>query len=122
MGLVAERKVFSDELKASIVRDIESGRHSISEAARICGAGNTTVRDWVNIYGKFKKRRIVEVVMSDQTDKIEELQKAVADMHLKLRIYEKIIETADNFYKTDLKKSFGTKASESLEEKNKASK
>ena len=118
-----EIKYFSEELKIQIVREIESGKYSQIEACRNYGIKRGTVFGWLKVYGKlWGKRKVVEVVMSDQKDKIEELQKALAEAHLKLRIYDKMIDIADKHYKTDIKKNFGTKVSEPLEEKEPKSK
>lgn len=109
---------YSEELKARIVEEIERGSLSIKEASLEYRAKKTTIKNWLEEYGRFRaKRSIVEVVMKDETAKIEELQKALAEAHLKLRIYDKMIEIANKEYKTDLKKTFGTKASEFLGKK-----
>ena len=58
------------------------------ELTRLYGLPRGAIWDWLQVYGTIKNRkRIVEVVMSDQKEKIEELQKALAEAHLKLRIY-----------------------------------
>jgi transposase len=103
---------FSEPLRKRVVEQIESGIMSVAEASREYGASKATIQSWLRDFGKFKPRRdIVEVVMKDEKEKIEELQKALADAHLKLRIYDKMIEFANKEYKTDLKKSFGAEAS-----------
>ena len=114
---------FSEPLRKRIVEEIESGSISISEASRQYGATKASIKYWLEDLGAFRPRRsIVEVVMSDEKAKIEELQKALAEAHLKLRIYDKMIEFAGKKYKTDIKKTFGTKASELLEDKEMESK
>ena len=115
-----ERRNFSEEVKKAAVKEIESGRSTLSETSRHFGADKSTVRSWLQIYGKFKpKLNVVEVVMLDQREKIREMEKALAEAHLKVRIYEKIVEKAGEYYKTDLKKTFGTVASESSKKKGK---
>lgn len=114
---------FSEELKKRIVEEIESGNLSQAEAVREYGMTKGAVRSWLEGYGKLRcKRTIVEVVMKEETVKIEELQKALAEAHLKLRIYDKMIEQANRKYKTDLKKTFGTQALGSFKEKEGVSK
>ena len=109
---------FSEDLRERIVEQIENGTMSIAETAREYGTNKSTVKNWLSEYGRFRpKHDIVEVVMKDEKEKIAELQKALADAHLKLRIYDKIIEYANKEYKTDLKKNIGTKELESLTEK-----
>lgn len=116
-----EVKVVSEELKRRIVEEIESGEMGQTESARLYGISRTAVHKWIKKYGKLRPRtRIVEVVMKDQKDKVAELQQALADAHLKLRLYDKMLELAGKEYKADLKKNFSTEASELL--KNKAPK
>ena len=118
-----EIRRFSEPLRKRIVEEIESGSVSIAEAARRYGTNKSTVKNWLEEYGAFRPRRsIVEVVMSDEKAKIEELQKALAEAHMKLRIYDKMIEFAGKKYKTDIKKTFGTQACELLKEKDGGSK
>ena len=115
-------KRIDEALKRRIVEEIESGRISQSEASRTYGISRTVIQKWLKQYGKLRYRtRIVEVVMSDEKEKIAELQRALAEAHLKVRFLEHIIDFANDEYKTDLKKNFGTKASGGSKEKNKES-
>lgn len=108
---------YSEELKRRIVEEIEGGHLSIREASRETRAGVTQVQKWLDEYGRFKpKRDVVEVVMKSEQDKINELEKALAEAHLKIRVYDELIRQADKRYKTDLKKSFGTRLPESSAE------
>jgi transposase-like protein len=109
------RKVVGEEVKKRIVAEIESGRIGQCEAARLYGISRTAIHKWLKEYGKLRYRtRIVEVVMKDQQDKVKELQQALADAHLKLLLYDKMLELAGKEYKADLKKNFSTQASELL--------
>lgn len=99
---------YSEELKRGMVEEIESGRMSIRDAAVETQAGVTQVQKWLEEYGRFKpKRDVVEVVMKSEKDKISELEKALAEAHLKIRVYDELISQASKRYKTDLKKNFG---------------
>jgi transposase-like protein len=95
-------------LKQRLVDEIEAGHLSIREAARDAQTTIQLMHQWLEEYGRFKpKRDIVEVVMKSEQDKIAALEKALADAHLKLRVYDELITQANRLYKTDLKKSFG---------------
>ena len=99
---------YSGELKQRLVEEIEQGHLSLREAARDAQTSVTMVQKWLEEYGRFKpKRDVVEVVMKSEQDKIAALEKALADAHLKLRVYDELITQANKRYKTDLKKSFG---------------
>jgi transposase-like protein len=109
---------FSDSLKMKIVEEIESGAMSISEAGREYGATKSAVKYWLGEYGRFKpKHNIVEVVMKSEKERIAELEKALSDAHLKMRVYDEIFNLAGKKYKVDLKKTFGTPPHETSVEK-----
>ena len=115
-----ERRIYSEELKHRIVKQIESGELSIAEARRMVGAPKGVIQYWLSEYGRFKpQRNIVEVIMKDDKERLQELEKALADAHLKIKIYEELVELAKKEYKIDLKKSFGTEVSESSKPKGK---
>ena len=97
---------YSPDLKQRLVDEIEAGHLSIREAARDAQTTVTLMHQWLEEYGRFKpKRDIVEVVMKSEQDKIAALEKALADAHLKLRVYDELITQANRRFKTDLKKT-----------------
>lgn len=99
---------YSAELKQRLVEEIEQGQLSLRAAARDAQTSVAMVQKWLEEFGRFKpKRDIVEVVMKSEQDKIAALEKALADAHLKLLVYDELIVQANKRYKTDLKKSFG---------------
>jgi len=99
---------YSAELKQRLVAEIEAGHLSLREAARDAQTTVTMIQKWLEEYGRFKpKRDVVEVVMKSEQDKIAALEKALADAHLKLVVYDELIRQANKRYKTDLKKNFG---------------
>ena len=123
MGTNGVIRIVSEELKRRIVMEIESGELGQCEASRLYGISRTSLHKWLKKYGKMPRhRQVVEIVMKDEKEKIAELQAALADEHLKTRLYEKMLELASAEYKTDLKKSFFSQASESLNAKGKKSK
>ena len=54
--------------------------------------------------------------MKSEKDKIAELEKALAEAHLKIRVYDQLITEANKCYNTDIKKNFGIRPSESSAE------
>ena len=116
-------RLFSEELKTHVVEEIESGSLSVAEASKEYGAPKGTIKNWLSEYGRFKpKRSVVEVVMKSEKERIAELEKALADAHLKNRAYDEIIKLAGQKYKVDLKKTFGTQQPETSESKDVKSK
>lgn len=99
---------YSAELKQRLVEEIEGGQLSIREAARDAQTTVAMIQVWLREYGRFQpKRDIVEVVMKSEQDRIAALEKALAEAHLKLVVYDELITQANKRYKTDLKKAFG---------------
>jgi transposase-like protein len=86
------RRCFSVNLKRSIVSEIEAGHVSIREASQESQATVSQVRQWLDEYGKYKpKWDVLEVVMKSEKDKIAELEKLVAELHLKARYFETLV-------------------------------
>jgi transposase-like protein len=103
------RRQFSPELKQRIVEELEAGHLSVREAARTVQTSAAMVHHWLEEFGRYRpKRNVVEVVMKSEQDRIAALEKALAEAHLTLQVYDELITQANRLYKTDLKKSFGT--------------
>ena len=64
---IRTRRIFSEELKRQVVKDIESGRVSISQAALEVGVTVTNVYRWVYRYSRYLKRGKT-IVVEDQSE------------------------------------------------------
>ena len=112
------RKTYSEEFKETVVHEIESGNLSRIEASREYGVTRANIKHWLKEYGRFRpERNVLEVVMKSEKERIAELEKALAEAHLKIRVYDEIINQAGKEYKVDLKKSFGPARCEDSEKK-----
>jgi transposase-like protein len=109
---------YSFAFKQKVISEIESGKYSLPEARRIYGIGGSyTIQRWLKRYGKDNLLcKVVRVEMRGEKDRIKalekrerELEKALADAHLKLIAMETLIENAKTHYNLDLKKNFGSK-------------
>lgn len=108
-----ERKSYQEAFKRCVVAEVEEGRMSQIDAAREYGISKSLVRLLLDEYGRFRpKKSIVEVVMKSEKERIAELEKALADAHLKIRVYDELINQAGKKLKVDIKKTFGTTSSE----------
>ena len=97
---------FSPELKQRIVAEVEAGELTLREAAQDARTTVHQVRVWLDEYGQYKpKRDIVEVVMRSEQERIAALEKALAEAHLTLQVYEELITQANTRFKTDIKKT-----------------
>lgn len=112
------RRSYDEGFRRYIVGEIENGRFSRAEAAKEYGLTKTAIKHWLEDYGRFcPKHSVVEVVMKSEQEKIAELEKALAEAHLKIRVYDEILNLAGRKYKVDLKKTFGTAQPEGLADK-----
>ncbi len=111
---------YSLAFKQKVVSEIEAGKYSLSQARRIYdihGAG--TLYRWLRQLGKGHLiEKIVKVEMKDEKDKLKELtqknrelESALAQAHLKLLMHESLLASVEAHYQVDLKKTFGSTAS-----------
>ncbi|WP_156798837.1 IS3-like element ISGau1 family transposase [Gemmatimonas aurantiaca] len=99
------RRQFSPELKQRIVEELEAGHLSVREAARTVQTSAAMVHHWLEEFGRYRpKRDVVEVVMKSEQERIAALEKALAEAHLTLQVYDELITQANRVYKTDPKK------------------
>jgi len=110
---------FSPSLRKEIVTVVESGKLSIAGACREYLVSSTSIYRWIDMYSSYNKKgnRIV-VEKSSQNEKLNELQKRIAELeravgHKQMQIdfYEKFIEIASEEVGHDLKKKYGAAAS-----------
>lgn len=110
---------YSTAFKLKVISEIEKGKLSIEGARKLYGIGGSlTIQKWLKAYGKGELiSKVVRIQMKDELEKIKKLEKqkqelesALAQEHLKNVCLESLIEVANEHYKTDLKKNFGSKA------------
>lgn len=106
------RKITGEQFRRAVVKEVEGGELSLSDAAVRYGLTKGAIKHWLTEYGTFRpKRDVVEVVMKSEEDKIRELEKALSEAHLKIRAYEELLKIADKKYGGGLKKNTGTTSS-----------
>jgi transposase-like protein len=102
-----------------VVSEIESGRLTIAEAQKLYDIGGSqTIPNWIKKFGKTHLLgKVVRIETTDEVNQLKTLEKenhrlesALAQAHLKIVALEGLIEEADSFYDTDIKKNFGMKA------------
>ena len=121
-----EQKVsirYSISFKRKVVREVEEEGIGINAIQRRYGIkGGSTVNKWIKQLGKnHLLNKVIRVEMKGEKDRTKELEKevkklkqALADAYLAKECAEKIIELANEEYKTDLKKNFGQGGSKNL--------
>lgn len=101
---MAESIRYSEAFKLQVVRELEAGTHAGCTAAREAyGIGGAeTVQHWVRKYGKSHLlRKVVRVETPEERselrkakDRIRELEQALVDAHLDLRLQTAYLEIA----------------------------
>jgi len=108
---------YSLAFKQKVISEIEDGIYVISEASQVYNVSTKSIYNWLKEFGKDHLiNRIVRVQMRDEADRIkalekekQELERALAQAHLKILALESTIESAEEKYKIDFKKKSGTK-------------
>jgi len=107
-------KLYSLAFKQKVVSDLESGKLTRSQARKLYGiSGGSTINSWLIKLGKLHLlNKVVRIELKDEVSKLKQLEKekkelesALAQAHLKLIVYESIIEVAEEELGVDLKKN-----------------
>ena len=120
MSVKTERTTlrYSNSFKLMIVGLIEEG-HSFGAIRKKYGiGGGSTIQKWVRKYGKHHLlNKTVRIETMNEKDRLKELEAEnnklkvkLADAYLAKDCLEEVIKLADQEYKTDLKKNFGTQS------------
>ena len=124
-------KRYSTAFKQKVVNEIESGKLSVSGAQQLYSIGGSlTIQQWIKKLGKLHLlNKIVRVELKDEISKlkesqkrIQELERALADAHIKLVTYETLIEVAEEELGVNIKKNLGPEQLKSPVKSSKASK
>ena len=109
-----QTRIFSEQVKRDLVKDIESGKCSVLQASKELNVHVSSVYKWIGKYSRYlqnNKRLVVEDKSEAyQTEhlrrKILELEAALGRKQMELDLINKVVDLASEEYKTDLKKSF----------------
>ena len=113
---------YSISFRQKVVRELEEEGLTVKAAQRRYGIkGNHTIQGWIRKFGKYHLLdKIVRVETMEEKDQIKKMQEeiqrlkmALADSLMAQKCLETVIDEANKEYGTDLKKSFGTGASNS---------
>jgi transposase-like protein len=108
--------ISEEDFKLKIVKEYESGRHSVLELEKIYDISNPTLYNWIYKLSKYNKKSIQVVEMKDsQVQKLKELEQKVKDLErivgqkqIAIDYLEKMIELAEDELKIDIKKNSNT--------------
>lgn len=103
---------FSEDFKLKIVKDYESGQHSVLDLEKIYDISNPTIYKWIYKFSKYNKKSIQVVEMKDsQIQKIKDLEarvklleQTVGQKQMVIDYLDEMIELAEEDLKVDIKK------------------
>ena len=106
-------RVFSEAIRRSTVQDIEQGKCTVNQASIELSVSSQTIYRWIYRFSRYLVKNRVMVVedkseayrSQDLEKRIKELEAAVGRKQMEIDLLSKIIELANEEYKTDLKKN-----------------
>ena len=114
--VVREINRYSLSFKKQVVEELESGS-SISFLQKKYGIrGAETIQNWIKSFGRHHLlNKTVRIETMDEKNRLKQLEEengklkaALADSIIANKCLETLIQVANEEYKTDLKKNFGT--------------
>jgi transposase-like protein len=112
-------RIFSDQLKKKIVKDIEQGKVSVLGVSREYQVSTVSVYRWLNKFSAHLHLSTTLVMQMDSEQyrskelekKVAELEAALGRKQMEIDYLNKLIEIASQDLGTDLKKNTGMPAS-----------
>ena len=107
-------KQYSLSFKQKVISEIEGGKLTKEGARKLYDiGGGSVINSWIKKFGKeHLLNKVVRIEMKDEVSRLKqlerekkELESALAQAHLKLIVYESIIEVAEEELGIDLKKN-----------------
>ena len=75
------RRKFTEEFKLTVVREYESGVHTVLEMSRLFGISETNIYNWIYKYSAYNKKKVRIVEMTESSSKkVSELQKRIKEL------------------------------------------
>jgi len=117
MGKTIKVKRYTESFKRQVVREYEQGASASSLQRKYGIGGVTTIKKWVEAYGKegFRTEKVIICSPEDQPSfqemkkRIAELESALAQTVLEARMLQAIIDAASEHFNMDVKKTFGSR-------------
>lgn len=114
---VRTHRTFEVSLKKRIVSEYEAGKFTVIELSKLHSVSGVSIYKWIYQYSNYNKKRpmVVEVKESsmqklkDYEKRIAELERLLGRKQINIEFLEKIIDLANDHYKTDLKKNSAIK-------------
>jgi len=116
---IKRNRTFSNELKRSIVKDLEHGIVTVAEIKHRYEVSGTSIYNWIYKYSSYSKRGEKVVVEKksearknlELKNKIHELERLLGQKQIEIEFMKKMIELAETEHGIDFKKKLGGKQS-----------
>ena len=116
---MAPRRTFSEDVRKQIVRSVEDGKCTVLEASRELGVSEQSVYRWIYRYSRYlSKNKVMVVEDKSESFRSKELEKRLRDAEaalgrkqMEVDFLNKIIDLANEEFKTDLKKNSANRLS-----------
>lgn len=114
-----QRRVFSEAIKKQVVHGIESGKHSVREVSRELGTHDQTIYRWIYRYSRYLAKNKVMVIEDNSEGfrtkelekRLKEAEAALGRKQMEIDFLNKMIELANEEFKTDIKKNLANQPS-----------
>lgn len=114
-----QRRIFSEEVRKEVVRDIEQGKCTVLQASRELKVHFQTIYNWLNKYSvHLQKDRVIVVQKKSEEYRTKELEKRIAELEaalgrkqMEIDLLNKVLDLASKEHKVDLKKNLSGKPS-----------
>jgi transposase len=118
-----QNRIFSEEVKKQVVRDIEKGKCTVTQATRELSVSTTSIYKWMYKYSVYLHKDRVLVVANkseayrsnDLQKRITELEAALGRKQMEIDLLNKVLELAGKEQNVDLKKNFLSQLSNGIE-------
>ena len=112
-------RYFSESFRRLKVGEIDRNLTTIAHVSREFEVSRRAIYKWIYKYSAYRKKQVRQIIepMSDARKidelrkKIKELEQLVGQKQIQLEFHQKMIELAEEKYKVDIKKKFGSKRS-----------
>ncbi len=109
-------RYFSEGIKRKIVEDIERNLVKISEVSREYKVSRKAIYKWIYKYSQMRKKGIRQVIEAESDtrkllqlkERIKELERIIGQKQILIDFQNKMIEIAEEEYKIEIKKKFGS--------------
>ena len=110
---IRQQRFFTEEIRKQVVRDIEKGKCSVTQASRELQVSLPTIYRWLYKYSLYlQKERILVVENKSEAYRSNELQKRIRELEaalgrkqMEIDLLNKVIELAGQEQNIDLKKN-----------------